>query len=104
MAWEQRKAYKYYYQSVWEDGRTVRKYLGRGANAARVAAEVADRQGERACTRQVCLLWSKKMDEMDAPIRQLRKLANQIMQADLLADGFYQSGRVWRKQKRNRHE
>ena len=100
MGWEQRGPHRYYYVSSWVDGRVVKKYVGRGAKASRAEAEMLEREEQRLHMNAVIGRWSREMDEIDTPIRQMFELADQIMEADLLSSNFYQAGRVWRKRRR----
>lgn len=101
MGWERRGAHKYFYSSAWVDGKVVKKYVGRGKKAAHAEQELLEREAERQYINAGGQRWAIEMAEVDKPIKKMRELAKQIMEADLLANNFYRAGRVWRKRKRN---
>lgn len=101
MGWEKRGSRKYYYDSVWEDGRVVKKYVGRGDKAKAAAGRVAARQSERAREIAEVEQWTEKLRELDLAISTLCGLAKLHMEAHLLANGYYMASRTWRKKKRS---
>ncbi len=59
MAFESRKAsqHRYFYQSVWRNGRSIKVYHGRGALAVMEAQAMARDRQERRAVREQCRYW-----------------------------------------------
>ena len=102
MGWEQRGAHEYYYRKQ-RDGRRVKSlYVGRG-EIAKMVSELQSSSGlfEKAIV-LACPSEQEKLKEQDAKIELACRLVDSITQAALLAAGFHQHRRQWRK-KRNGH-
>jgi hypothetical protein len=68
MAFESRKAsqHRYYYQSVWRNGRSIKVYHGRGALAVMEAQAMARDRQERRAVREQCRYWRSTYRELRA--------------------------------------
>ena len=68
MAFESRKAsqHRYFYRSVWRNGRSVKVYHGRGALAVMEAQEMARDRQERRAVREQCRSWQSIYRELRA--------------------------------------
>src|SRR5262249_26530610 len=94
MGWERRGAYQYYIRKEQQDGRTVRRSLGRGPAAmAAAAADAARRQAqEHAYAARLHLTTLEQQSD------QVSRLIVQLMQATLLVAGYHQHHRsAWRQ-------
>jgi hypothetical protein len=68
MAFESRKAsqHRYFYQSVWRNGRSIKVYHGRGALAVMEAQAMARDRQERRAVREQCRYWRTTYLELRA--------------------------------------
>jgi hypothetical protein len=98
MGWETRNGRRYYYESIWQNG-VVRRYLGNGAAAKVAAAAVADRAEKRAIHRLKVMRFNSDTQEAESIAKRLSDLAKCLMEARLLADGYYLASFTWRKRR-----
>jgi len=102
MGWETRRGGKlYFYESRWEDGRVVRRYVGNGPRARAAAQAIIDRNERRRRAALEVARVKEKLVTIEAQTKELQQLATLLSHAHLLSDGFYQSSYSWRKRKRN---
>jgi hypothetical protein len=100
MGWDKGR---YYTRSKKVNGRVVREYVGTGRVAELVAqmdaTERADREAERASRR------AEKADlaTLDAEIKALAEITDLAARAALLAAGYHQHKREWRKKREPAH-
>lgn len=68
MAYESRSGTKrrYFYQSIWRDGRSKKIYHGRGALAAMQFESMTEDRNERAAVRDQCRYWRARYRELRA--------------------------------------
>jgi hypothetical protein len=100
MGWEARGGRKYFYRTVRVPGGFARVYYGRGAQAMLASLE----QGYQRALRQAAARARRRADERQAAAaraaRPLDELAALLVRATLVAAGYHQHRRHWRK---NRH-
>jgi hypothetical protein len=96
MAWDERG---YYYRSEREGRRVRRIYLGRGHAAEVVSQLDAAKRREREAERAARRAERTEQDALDAPLIKLNDLADLLARAALLAAGFHQHKREWRKRR-----
>lgn len=100
MSWERHDKRWYYYRSKRVNGRIVREYVGGGEKGRRAAAadqavREAHRQAERQRTETML-----PVHELFVHVRQFGSVLDQLLIAQLLADGWKHSYRHWRAPKR----
>jgi hypothetical protein len=101
MAYDRKKAGRsggYYYQSVRVDGRAVKRYVGNGPEAERLAAEVEQRRLKRLAEKQLLDRDRNLLAGPRASLVQLNRLVQLLAQASLILAGFHNHHRgTWRK-------
>ena len=99
MGWHTAGGRRYYYVNKWQNGRSVRTYVGSGL-VAEAAATAADRQRvEREIQARA---WREEQARRDAALAlllQLISLTDLMAEAALLAGGYRQHARSWRKRR-----
>src|SRR5262245_54735773 len=97
MAWVVRHRARYFYRSTRVGGRVVCRYLGRGPEAERAAAEIERRRAERAAARERRERERRRFDEALGPLGQLCELTDLVLGLSLVAAGFRKHARgTWR--------
>lgn len=100
MAWETReRGGRYYYRKEREGGRVRSVYVGAGlfGQSAALLAEMErkNRELERAAFRREI----EKQEAVDACIDEIGELLEQLMTAALIASGYHQHKRQWRRRR-----
>lgn len=99
MGWETRKGRRYFYSKQRIGGRVVSLYLGRGQDA-HIADRLSALRGEAAKQRK-----ARNDAELEALLADDRatddlfEAASELMKAELLAEGFHQHDRTWRRKR-----
>lgn len=96
MAWEKRGKYRYYYRSIKHAGSVHKQYFGRGRAAQRAAAEDRAKAARRGRLRTQRLEINRAMECG----REISRTVKGLIEAALIAAGFHQHDRNWRR----RHE
>ncbi len=99
MGWETRGGKSYYYRKE-RDGRRVRSvYLGSGDTARLIAQldglQTDEQEEHRAIARIERAQWQAQDAELDA----LSKIVDEVTAATLIAQGFHQHKRQWRRKR-----
>ncbi len=99
MGWERRGNYSYYYRKMRIAGRVRSVYVGQGEIAVLTARldkmQREEREAQRANERQE----QRGFDSLDQSIDNWAQLTSTLTEAVLIAAGFHQHKRQWRKQK-----
>ncbi len=99
MGWEQRGNNRYYYRKERDGSRVKSIYVGRGE----IAHMVSDLQTSSTLfEKAIGIAHPSELEqakEQDAKIEQACQLIDVITQASLLAAGFHQHKRQWRKRR-----
>jgi hypothetical protein len=106
MAWETRGERRFFYQSVRVGGKYVRRYVGNGPEAEKVAEEIRRRQEARLAESEALRHDEERHAATVAPVLELFNLTDLIMKATLVGGGFHQHGRgSWRcrRNEKNSH-
>ena len=93
MAWDR----GFYYRSERAGQRVCRTYLGRGHAAEVVSQLDAAKRQEREAERAARLAEQAEMESFDDLLDELDDRADRLAHAALLAAGFHQHKRQWRK-------
>ena len=97
MGWQQRGEKRYYYRSVWQDGRSVCTYLGAGDVAELAAAADALRRVQREIDGRRWQQEQERQAAADALLIELCEQSDRHVRATLLVAGFHQHTRgAWR--------
>ncbi|MGI8836269.1 MAG: hypothetical protein ACR2H4_06485 [Pyrinomonadaceae bacterium] len=103
MSWEQRNNRSYYYRKKREDSRVLSVYVGRG-EIALLAAQLDEVRREQKEAVQVKMrIEMQALEALDQSIDNLVRLSSTLTEAILIAGGFHQHKRQWRKQKHERN-
>ena len=98
MGWEYRAGGgPYYVRRRKVNRKDVRTYFGKGLNAERAAAEDALKQAEKNARKAEL----EQLKALDMQGVELEKLVRLLMNAALVAQGYYQYHRQWRKRRGN---
>ncbi len=100
MAWESRGTGQYYYRKRKVGGRVVAEYVGNGLYAH--LAQLQD-DAERIEAQERRQAWQAVVDadkELDAQLDHVTELVNAYAGALMLASGYYQHRRQWRKKQK----
>ncbi len=97
MGWESRGSYKYYYRKERSGSRVCSIYVGRGEMAQLDAALFAIQQKDRQAGRMKQPQELETLGPLDADIDALSRLTFTLTEAALIAAGFHQHRRQWRK-------
>jgi hypothetical protein len=98
MAWESRSGRRYYYRSVWLDGRVVKRYFGSGP-AGELASQL-DEEARRARREPLEAIRElrERLGPPDAALAALGAACDILLEATLLAEGFHRPNYgVWRR-------
>jgi hypothetical protein len=97
MAWETRGERRFFYQSVRVGGKYVRRYVGSGPEADKVAEEIRRRQEARLAESETLRHDEERYAAAMAPILELFGLTDLVTKATLVSGGFHQHSRgKWR--------
>src|SRR5262249_47656120 len=100
MAWER----GYYYRVHKVNGRVVREYIGKGC-VAELAAQLDTLERQQRETDQATFRAAKaELDALDAPLIEFNDLADLLARVALVAAGFHEHKRQWRKRRVRREE
>ena len=101
MGWHTAGGRRYYYVNRWENGRSVRTYVGTG-----LVAEADDRQ--RVDREIQARAWREEQARRDAaldPLLELIRVSDVVLEGVLLASGYHQHDRgTWRKKRVRKHQ
>src|SRR5688500_8262649 len=97
MAMEQRGNNRYYYRKDWQDGTCRSVYFGNGATAQLIAACEAARFVEEAHERAQARAEHAEREALATQVRTVADSVRQLTAAVLLANGYHQHKRTWRK-------
>ena len=105
MGWHTAGGRRYYYVNKWQNGRSVRTYVGSGL-VAEAAATAADR---RRVEREIqARAWREEQARRDAalgPLLELIRVSDLVLEGVLLASGYHQHDRgTWRKKRVRKHQ
>lgn len=103
MAYDRKKAGQpdgYYYQSVRIGGRVVKRYVGNGPEAERLAREVEGRRLQQLVQKQILNHERNLLTGPKTSLVQLNRLVHLLAQATLLQAGYHNHHRgTWRKRR-----
>ena len=99
MAWEKRRGSRYYYQSVREDGRVRKRYIGRGEVAELVAHadEAMARVRRERMIRERAEL--EKMRSLLESADEMGEAVESLARAEMIAAGYRRRRGQWRKRR-----
>jgi len=99
MGWETRRpgGPKFYVRARKVHGRLVREYLGIGPQAEAAAVVDALRRAERQAAVEARRAERLRLQEADAPLQDLEEVLRLLIQATLVANGYYRHGGEWRR-------
>ncbi len=103
MAWEARRRGRgpYYTRSRKEHGRVRREYFGKGPEAQLAAALDAQRRRDRQARRDHLRADRERWEGAAALLSELTEIADLLLRAALLGDGYHQHRRgAWRRKRR----
>ncbi len=100
MGWESRGSYKYYYRKERSGSRVRSIYVGRGEMAHLDAALFAMQKEDRRLSRMKEQQELEAIHTLELEIIALSLLVSTLIDATLIADGFHQHRRQWRRQRR----
>jgi hypothetical protein len=99
MGWETRSGKQYYYRKEREGGRVRSVYVGRGETARLIAQLEAMRSDEREGKHISTRMDREQLQEQDAEFDALSKIVDEVVAATLIAQGFHQHKRQWRRKR-----
>ena len=98
MAWAHRGNHRYYYRAFRSQGKAKSNYLGSGPAAELAATVDAQRQSQRAATRQAMKTTRLGVQQADCNLLELAMWAETLVQVRLVAGGFHRHERgPWRR-------
>ncbi|MDP6494508.1 MAG: hypothetical protein QGI09_03600 [Dehalococcoidia bacterium] len=103
MGWETRNGRgRYYTRSLWQDGRVVRQYIGRGEKGERAEREDASRRDLQLQARELAQEMAREEREyqvaIDEPLDELEAVCKAAMTVAMERAGYHKPKRwVWRK-------
>jgi len=100
MGWEQRGNNQYYYRKEREGSRVRSVYIGVGDLANLSAGLLALEQGDRRLAELRKRQQRQALEALDAEIDALSDLVSTMTQATMIAAGFHQHKRQWRRKRR----
>jgi hypothetical protein len=89
----------YYYQSRRIDGRVVREYIGTGYVAGLIAQLDALEREKRHLEKVDLHLQKVALEALDDDVKVLSEITDLVARAALLAAGYHQHKRQWRKRR-----
>lgn len=100
MAWKtSRSGRRYYYRSQRQGQNVTSEYIGAGVSAQLIAMRDEQERQERKVRQEGLQRLKAEQDAIDKQIDELGKLAGNVATAVLLASGYHQHRRKWRKQR-----
>jgi hypothetical protein len=102
MSWQVRDGHQYYYLTRRKNGSRQTVYFGRGPIAQLAAADVDAGKLHREQLRGEFCTTRSRLRSLDGLIREIDQGARMLLEAALLAEGFYPSHRHWRGTRRVR--
>jgi hypothetical protein len=103
VAWERRGESLYYYRSVREDQKVRKEYVGRGeiAEALAHADETMrlSRAERREHERRESAKELERLEALVAPVLELSRTAEILLQAHLIAAGYHHRRGQWRRRR-----
>src|SRR4051812_47650758 len=104
MGWESRPGGRYYYRSQRVAGRVTRQYFGRGPAAT--LAESLDVEARRRREDERAALGADRaaLEPLDRAMAALDAACRRMIEATLLAAGYHQHRRSWRKRRARPHD
>jgi len=100
MGWERRGNYSYYYRKMRTAGRVRSVYVGQGEIALLTAQLDALHRKQNEALQVKERKEQQAFDSLDQSIDNLAQLTSTLTEAVLVAAGFHQHKRQWRKQKK----
>jgi hypothetical protein len=104
MGWCIRGDRKYYYRAIRVGGRPTREYLGAGEAAIQAATEIENRRAERTACAEEARQHRQQHTQACAPLDDLAQLTYLLAKGTLLALGYHQHDRTWRKRRDHAHD
>jgi hypothetical protein len=100
MHWKRsRNGRRYLYRCVRQGDRVVTKYVGTGQVAALAQRREALERARQAAERRVWLRLERRHDRIDAKMRELCTLTEQLMMIELILAGYHRHEWEWRKRR-----
>jgi hypothetical protein len=96
VGWQKRGDRSYYYLAVREDGRQRNYYLGKGPPAELAAAKLEQTKASKDRARAELCTIQEKLRGLDVLIDTVDRGATKLLEATILAAGYYKSHRRWR--------
>src|SRR5262249_33703744 len=100
MAWERRKetTQRYYYRHARNfAGRPIKLYVGRGADAGRLAEADEAARRERTAASDLWLQRWAQIELASLPLDEYCNLVNLLLKVTLLTSGLHKHGGTWRR-------
>jgi hypothetical protein len=104
MVWARCRSRKYFYRSVRVRGRPCKVYVGCGEAAAAADAEIHQGRLRREERRRNLQALRDGHAALTAPLDALGQAADLLARASLVAEGFHQHHRIWRRKRRIRRD
>jgi hypothetical protein len=103
MGWEQRGQKRYYYRHEWQDGRSVRTYLGSGEIAEMAATADALQRVAREIDARKWQQDQERRAAAEALLAELCEQSNMLVRATLVVAGYHQHDRgAWRRKREHK--
>jgi hypothetical protein len=102
MGWQKRDDRSYYYLAVRENGRPKNRYLGKGPPAELAAAKLEQTRASRDRVLAELSTIQAELRSLDLLIDTVDRGATRLLEAMLMAKGYYRSHRRWRGVRRVR--
>jgi hypothetical protein len=99
MPWSIRGERKYFYRAMRVGGRPTHEYFGSGEAAVQAAKEIERRRTERLTHAEEARQQRQQYTEAVAPVEELTRLTDLLAKGTLLALGYHQHDRTWRKRR-----
>jgi len=102
MGWQGRDNRRYFYLARRRNGRQENVYFGRGPLAELAAAKVEERKSRRDQVRNEIRTMRDELRTLDSLIATVDQVVARLLEAKLMAQGYYLSHRRWRGARRVR--